>query len=1034
MRWTVRTLLFGLAIMLMIGCGGDDPGEGPADNQQPDNQQPGVADAISVEPDAIEIGVDETETIFVEVLDEENRVLDDVSIDFAMLDTTVATIDEVSVHDDDVTTAVLLGQSAGETGLLISTDTLAEEISLSVTEEDPPQVDSLDITPEAPTVEEGDTTELEATVWDVDGQDVTADVDINWSSNDDSIATVDDDGLAMGIDEGTTQIIAETLGISDEVTIEVSPAPPTATPTSYLTLDRGYIAVGLDETTELQATMHEPDGSTLDVPLSWEIDDTAVATVDDDGTITGEQLGTTDLTVSHQDLETHAVVDVVPHFDDLVVGPGKSLFGSPYRAEHICGLTPDGAAYCWGDNESGKLGNGSDEDSWTPVPVSGDHEFAQLALGGHHSCGLTVDGDTYCWGDNADLQLGVADIDDSDTPVDVQGDHEFVTLNAGLDHTCGITDDGDAYCWGLAGNGQTGSGQYSLSEATLPEQVEGDHQWDHLSAGFAHTCGVTTDGDAYCWGSTQSDQLGFEPDSGTRVWTPETLDSDHSFISISAGGYHTCAITDDADTYCWGDNGQGQLGDGTTDSRWQPEAVSLPDDAVALQTSRESTCAELVDESTLCWGRNREGHLGFFDARQIHSPDTTDVVDDFDLWSLGVDRSCGLRPDGVAQCWGTTAQWGVFDYHTLHEPTRVVPWSDVDSVAVQFRATCVAGDFGDARCWGNRWNGNLGDATGTMSGTSVRRIPNPLDASSPLDDLVAHSDSACGLDDQGEAYCWGSGSWGELGTGDDSNLDTPTAVDGGHLFHTVERGSRHTCGITDQQQGFCWGVNESRLGNGDTESSTSPEPWDTDLNFDRLAAGRDHNCALTVDDEAYCWGNNAESLIDPDWAGAVGDGTDEARVESPSAVSGNHSFHSIAAGDSHSCAIDEDDDLWCWGGNTHGQLGTGDLSDEWTPEAANTSQSFQHLAAGARHTCALNEQGHAFCWGVNEQGQLGTGDVDDRLEPTPVNRHLEFVDLVLDSRRSCGITADGGLYCWGANPSTISQSSVMPRTVRPVEP
>jgi uncharacterized protein YjdB len=250
---------------------------------------------------------------------------------------------------------------------------------------------------------------------------------------------------------------------------------------------------------------------------------------------------------------------------------------------HTCAIEVGGAAYCWGNNQEGQLGDGyqygssafSNQGADTliidiqPVAVTGGLSFERLSPGGDHTCGLTTGGQAYCWGYNATGQLGFAALGGSLTPGLVSGGLTFQALDAGLDHTCALALGGSAFCWGDNGSGQLGS--TGTGATSTPTLVQGGLTFTTLSTGARHTCAITSNGKAYCWGDNHSGQLG----NGTTLVSsaPVLVQGGLTFMSVSAAGDHTCGMTTLGLAYCWGENSQGQLGDDTYSDRLTPVMV-----------------------------------------------------------------------------------------------------------------------------------------------------------------------------------------------------------------------------------------------------------------------------------------------------------------------------------------------------------------------------------------------------------------------------------------------------------------------------
>jgi alpha-tubulin suppressor-like RCC1 family protein len=229
-----------------------------------------------------------------------------------------------------------------------------------------------------------------------------------------------------------------------------------------------------------------------------------------------------------------------------------------------------GAAYCWGFNGDGQLGDGSTTNRLSAVAVSGGLTFRQVSAGGLQSCGVTTGNAAYCWGDNSSGGLGNGTFNNSLVPALVSGSLTWSSVSAGYDFACGVTSTGVGYCWGENGRGQLGNG--TTNGSATPVQVTGGLTWKTISATRnAGACGVTTGDALYCWG------LGFTGNIGNGgfddVSSPTAVLTPLKFIAVQAGDLHTCGIAADSTAYCWGNNERGELGNGTRTIRTTPVAV-----------------------------------------------------------------------------------------------------------------------------------------------------------------------------------------------------------------------------------------------------------------------------------------------------------------------------------------------------------------------------------------------------------------------------------------------------------------------------
>jgi alpha-tubulin suppressor-like RCC1 family protein len=231
-----------------------------------------------------------------------------------------------------------------------------------------------------------------------------------------------------------------------------------------------------------------------------------------------------------------------------------------------------------------------------------------------------------------------------------------------------------------------------------------------------------------------------------------------------------------------------------------------------------------------------------------------------------------------------------------------------------------------------------------------------------------------------EAHCWGRNLGGQLGDGTTTDSPTPVRVVGGLRFRSVGLGSNHSCGVTTSHVAYCWGFNDvGQLGDG-TEDIIRPTPVPVagGLRFRQVISGGDGSattCGVTMSHVAYCWGFNSH--------GQIGDGTGTNRLE-PVPVAGGLAFRQVKPGSIHTCGVTTTHVAYCWGFNAFGELGDGTTIISVQPAPVLGELAFGVVDATGHHTCGVTTSHVAYCWGRNNFGQLGDGTTTDRLEPVPV--------------------------------------------------
>ena len=379
----------------------------------------------------------------------------------------------------------------------------------------------------------------------------------------------------------------------------------------------------------------------------------------------------------------------------------------------------------------------------TDIGFSADSIYTNttIAAGTYNGCAILEDQSMVCWGDNEYGQLGDGTTTGSAVPiyVNVAANETPVEVTVGQVTACALMESGNIYCWGSGyygkmGNGESWNDDYvntEMRQVLLPEGQGG--QTVSISGG--HICTILDNGDVYCWGRGNQGQLGYGGTSNRNIPTKVNLPGQRSAIAISTGAFMTCAITRDGMGYCWGENDEGQLGNGTTNSRrMTPAEVLFPSGytPVSISAGDDFACALMDNRKVMCWGENNDGRLG-------QGP-------------LGTDDE-------------TTPVW------VIMENSETAHFLDIGT-----KSACMILDSGETKCWGTNEEGQIGQGDTDIDYYST---PTEVNGSYDFVALSINSDTICAITSNAEGYCWGDNEAGQTGRG---SIDTDEPTPGEILF------------------------------------------------------------------------------------------------------------------------------------------------------------------------------------------------------------------------------------------------------------
>jgi len=347
------------------------------------------------------------------------------------------------------------------------------------------------------------------------------------------------------------------------------------------------------------------------------------------------------------------------------------------------------------------------------------------------------------------------------------------------------------------------------------------------------------------------------------------------------------------------------------------------------------------------------------------------------------------------------------------EPAMPTPELVVSALAVgTSHAAAIASQ--ELYTWGANEVGELGQGD-----TTERHVPTALMSDVTFLSVVAAADYTCGLDQVGAVYCFGANDRGQLGQGDRSGRNVPTRVPLPVAARLISANFEHVCALLADASLYCWGQNfEGELGQSDNPPGGGEPDTARDFlepiavpgaDWSSVSAGDGFTCGIRFDGTLWCWGRNTGHQLGPDM---------QAQVRHPIQVGSDTDWLRVVSAQQFSFALKQDHSLWCWGLNVASSSGEGFplgiASDALnTPTRLGSASDWTSVATRVFHTCAVNRSGELWCWGRNIEGQLGTGDLELRQQPTHVADGI--ADVAVSWFTTCALSTSGRVLCTGKN-------------------